>query len=249
MAMRKTGGKRMSADKSVKIRKFTRPQILFHWLYGGAWIVLVLTGAIFLWRPDPHATAGGLGPLLQGSVGQWARLIHRVAAMVLMAAPFIWLAGDRQSLFADLKELLAWTRDDLKYLALAPLHYTFGKPALPPQGKYNGGHKANFWVVLLTFIGFVVSGLWMWFGREGIQVTKEAFRLMLLIHNLCFWAGLLMGILHMYLTLIHPFTRQALESMVSGYVNLGYARAEHRVWVEKQLQNGEADLVEEPQVS
>lgn len=234
----------MSLGKTVKIRKFTPTQIVFHWIYGGAWIVLVLTGISFLWRPDPRAEVVGIGALLHGSVGQWLRFVHRVAAILFMAAPLVWLLGEPRRFAADLKELLTWTAGDVLYLVRAPLHYTFGKPPLPPQGKYNGGHKLNFWIVLITFVGFVVSGLTMWFGRGAVEA--ETFRLMLLIHSLSFWVGLGMGVLHIYLTMVHPFTRQALESMLSGYVNLGYAKAEHPTWVEQQLRSGAADLLEEP---
>lgn len=236
----------MAANKTVKIRKFSRPQIWFHWIYGISWILLVLTGIIFLFRADPKAAASGFGAMLHGDVGAWARFVHRVAAIGLMVSPLVWLFGDVKSLMGDLKELLTMGKDDWKYLAIAPLHYTVGKPALPPQGKYNGGHKMNFWIVVLTFVGFVVSGLYMWFFREGVQAGKETFRLMLLIHSISFWIGLAMGVVHIYLTMIHPFTSQAFESMVGGYVKLGYAKAEHKLWVDEQIASGKADMIEEP---
>lgn len=232
------------ANKSVSIRKFSRAQILFHWVYGVSWILLVLTGIIFIWRPDPTAPATGLGPMLQGAVGQSARFLHRVGAIGLMAAPLIWLLGDVKSLWPDLKELLVWTKADFKYMAVAPIHYTTGKGTLPPQGKYNGGHKLNFYVVILTFIAFVISGVTMWFFRG--TVSDETFKLMLGLHSLAFWGGLAMGVVHIYLTLIHPFTSQAFSSMVNGYVSLRYAKAEHQEWVEKELASGKADLVEKP---
>lgn len=216
----------------------------FHWTYGISWILLVLTGIIFLWRPDPHAGATGFGPMLQGAVGQTARFLHRVAALGLMAAPLIWLFGDPKSLWPDLKELLAFGKADLKYMLVAPLHYTFGKPALPPQGKYNGGHKVNFYVVILTFISFVVSGLYMWFGRGPVP-HKDLFNLMRLIHSVSFWIGTCMGLLHMYLTMVHPFTRRSLEAMLKGHMDLGYAKAEHGLWVERELKSGKAQIIEE----
>ncbi|MFO7173537.1 MAG: cytochrome b/b6 domain-containing protein [Bacillota bacterium] len=235
------------AARKQQIRKFTRPQILFHWVYASAWLVLVLTGMTFLWRPDPHSPAVGLGAFLQGSVGQWLRLVHRVAAVALMAAPFLWLALEPRRVLAELRELMVIRGNDIKYLLVAPLHYTFGRPPLPPQGKYNGGHKLNFWIVVLTFLGFVVSGITMWFFR-GV-VPAETFRLMLLIHNFCFWLGLGMGILHIYLTVFHPFTRQALSAMISGFVDLKYATAEHAEWVEQQLRSGQAEVREVPAAS
>ncbi len=237
----------MAAKSSKKIRKFSRPQMIFHWVYGISWILLVLTGAIFLWRPDPSTGAVGLGPMLQGAVGQSARFLHRVAALGLMVSPFIWLLGDRRSLGPDLKELLSFGKDDLKYMLVAPLHYTVGKPALPPQGKYNGGHKVNFYVVVLTFVGFVISGLTMWFGR-GV-VSDETFKLMQIIHSGSFWVGLCMGLVHIYLTAIHPFTSRSLSAMLTGFMDLGYAKAEHGLWVERQLKSGRAEIVEEGRAS
>lgn len=234
----------MSVGKTVRIRKFTSTQILFHWLYGGAWIVLVLTGILFLWRPDPNAGVTGLGVALQGTVGQWLRFLHRVAALVFVISPLVWILREPRGFSEDFGELLTWRRDDARYLMLAPLHYTLGKPPLPPQGKYNGGHKLNFLIVLLTFVGFVVSGFTLWFGRGLVEA--ETWRLMLLIHSLSFWVGLLMGLLHIYLTMVHPFTRQALSTVLNGYVGLGYARAEHRIWVDEQVRTGKADLIEEP---
>jgi formate dehydrogenase subunit gamma len=223
-----------------KIKKFNGVQRTFHWMYGVSWILLVLTGAVFLWRANPHSAAGGLGPMLQGSVGQSARFIHRVAAVVLMASPLVWLLGNPKTALTDLKELLHFRADDMKYMLVAPLHYTVGKPALPPQGKYNGGHKVNFYIVVLTFIGFVVSGLTMWFGRGA--VSDETFKLMQIIHSLSFWGGLCMGLLHIYLTMIHPFTSRSLSAMVSGWVDLDYAVAEHSLWVEESMKNGTAEI-------
>ncbi|MFZ5828218.1 MAG: formate dehydrogenase subunit gamma [Bacillota bacterium] len=233
----------MATYSGKKIRKFNRAQMIFHWAYGVSWILLVLTGAIFLWRADPQSTATGLGPMLQGTFGQYARFLHRVAAVVMMLSPVIWILGTPKGALNDLKELFHFRKDDMKYMLIAPLHYTVGKPALPPQGRYNGGHKVNFYVVVLTFVGFVVSGLYMWFGR-GI-ITDETFKLMQIIHSVSFWGGLAMGLLHIYLTMIHPFTSRSLSAMVSGWVELDYAAAEHALWVEQSMKNGTAEIIEE----
>lgn len=233
----------MAAYTGKKIKKFNGTQRLFHWMYGVSWILLVLTGAIFLWRADPKTAASGLGPMLQGAVGQSARFIHRVSALVLMASPLIWLLGTPKTALADLKELFYFRADDMKYMLVAPLHYTVGKPALPPQGKYNGGHKVNFYIVVLTFVGFVISGLVMWFGRGS--VTDDTFHTMQILHSLSFWGGLAMGLVHIYLTMIHPFTKASLSAMVNGWVGLDYAVAEHGLWVEKAMKDGTAEIIEE----
>lgn len=230
--------------REVWIRKFTGKQIFVHWLFAISWLVLALTGALFLWRPDPQGTVTGLGVYLQGSVGQTLRTVHRVAAIGLMLAPLLYIVLEPRRFFRDLKELVAITRNDLRFFVTGPVFYTTGKGHVPPQGRYNGGHKLNYWIVILTWVGFVVSGIVMWLLRGAVSVGT--FRLMLLVHSLSFFVAIPMVLLHLYLTLLHPFTRQALSTVLSGYVKLSYARMEHRQWVEEELARGTAELREAP---
>ncbi|MBP2020148.1 formate dehydrogenase subunit gamma [Symbiobacterium terraclitae] len=222
------------------IKKFSRAQVLFHWFYGSAWIVLALTGLTFMWRGDPTGPAVGLGPLLQGSVGQTLRLVHRIAAVGLMASPLVWLLGDPKSVWPDLKELFAFGRNDLKYMLIAPLYYTTGRGQLPPQGKFNGGHKVNFYVVFITFFTFAGSGLVMWFGRGS--VSDAAFHTAQFVHSLSFFLGSGLFLLHVYLTAVHPFTRRSLSAMVNGWMELQYARLDHAEWVEREIRRGTAQI-------
>lgn len=227
-----------------RIRKFTRAQIIYHWLYAGSWLVLALTGASFMWRPDPHGVVTGLGVYLQGDVGQILRTVHRVAALFFITAPIVWMLMEPRGFMGEVIELLTIRRLDWKWLAVAPLHYTVGRPPLPPQGKYNTGQKLNEWIVFTGYFGFLISGLIMWFGRGAVSV--EAFRWMLLLHSFLFWVGVLMASLHMYLTLVHPFTRQALSIVGNGFVSLRYARAEHPLWVAEQMESGKAQVIDAP---
>ncbi|WP_273377475.1 formate dehydrogenase subunit gamma [Symbiobacterium thermophilum] len=235
------------AHAKGSIKKFSRTQVLFHWLYAGSWIVLALTGSIFLWRGNPAEPAAGLGPLLHGSVGQTLRLVHRIAAIGLMFSPLVWLLGDPKTVWPDLKELFTLTKNDLKYMLIAPLYYTTGKGHLPPQGKFNGGHKVNFYVVFLTYFTFIGSGLVMWFGRGA--VSDEAFHAAQFIHSLSFWLGSGLFLLHFYLTAVHPFTRRSLSAMVDGWTELQYARLEHGEWVEREIRNGTAQIRESEQAA
>ncbi len=228
------------ARRGGSIKKFSRVQVLFHWLYSGSWIILALTGIAFLWRGDPTEPAAGLGPLLQGSVGQTLRLVHRVAAIGLMTSPLVWLLGDPKSVWPDLKELFSFGKNDLKYMLIAPLYYTTGRGQLPPQGKFNGGHKVNFYVVFTTYFTFIGSGLVMWFGRGA--VSDQAFHTAQLIHSLSFWLGSGLFLLHLYLTAIHPFTRRSLSAMVDGWMELQYARLDHSEWVEREVRSGTAQI-------
>ncbi|MEW8976900.1 MAG: cytochrome b/b6 domain-containing protein [Symbiobacterium sp.] len=228
------------ARASGSIKKFSRVQVVFHWVYGGSWIILALTGLTFLWRGDPTEPAVGLGPLLQGSVGQTLRLVHRIAAIGLMTSPLIWFLGDPKSVWPDLKELFSFGKRDLKYMLVAPLYYTTGRGQLPPQGKFNGGHKVNFYVVFTTYFTFIGSGLVMWLGRG--TVSDGAFHVAQLIHSLSFFLGSGLFLLHVYLTAIHPFTRRSLSSMVNGWMELQYARLDHSEWVEREIRNGTAQI-------
>lgn len=238
-----TGSTRNASGAGAKIRKFTRKQMFIHWAFAISYLTLAVTGSIFLWRPDPTAPAVGLGVLFQGSTGQIFRLVHRGAAVAFLLVPLLYFLLEPRRFLADMKELVTYTVHDLKWSVTAPLHYTFGKPALPPQRKYNVGQKLNYLLVVITFVTFSVSGITMWFFRGS--VSADTLRMALAVHSASFFLNGIFVLLHLYLTLLHPFTRRSLEAMKTGFLPLDYAKAEHSLWVEEEVRSGRAEIVEE----
>ena len=214
------------------VKRFSASERLAHWLHFLAFTVLLGTGG-FLYMP-------ALQPFTVGTAGQAARLAHRVAAVVFIACPLIYLIGDPKGFFYSLREAFSWGAEDVQWLRLAWCYYTRGAKCagIPPQGKYNAGQKLNVLTQIVAFILFTVTGLTMWFGH-GV-VSPALFRWAVIIHDLSVTAVLVLFLLHLYLVAIHPFTRESIMAMFEGVVTREYAQEHHARWYEEVKAGGEA---------
>ena len=137
--------------QSRYVRRFSASERLAHWLHFLAFTVLLGTGG-FLYMP-------ALQPFTVGAAGEAARLAHRVAAVVFIVTPLLYLMGDSRGFLGSLRESFSWGADDLRWLRLAWRYYTQGANAegVPPQGKYNAGQKLNALTQIIAFILFTRS--------------------------------------------------------------------------------------------
>jgi len=205
--------------------RFKGPERLAHWLHFLTFAVLLGTGMI-LYIP-------GLRAFATGEAGQAARMTHRLAALMFMACPLVYLLFSPAEFFESLRAIFHWRRDDSAWLRGAWAYYTHGrKDQLPPQGKYNAGQKLNAITQFVAFWIFVLTGLLMWFGKGIVPVS--VFRGALLLHDLAVIATVLLFIIHLYLVVVHPATRQSITAMVEGSVSESYAREHHRLWLEER---------------
>lgn len=206
--------------------RFKAPERLAHWLHFMAFTALLGTG-LFLYVP-------GLRAFTIGDAGIAARLSHRIAALVFMLSPLIYLVFSPAEFFESLRALFKWGADDFAWLRGAWAYYTYGRKAqLPPQDKYNAGQKLNALTQFIAFGVFVVTGLLMWFGKGLVSV--DVFRWVVILHDLAVIATTSMFVLHLYLVGIHPLTRESITAMVEGSVTEAYAKEHHSLWLERVL--------------
>jgi len=206
------------------IVRFKAPERLAHWLHFVAFTVLLGTG-MFIYLPALRAFA-------TGNAGEAARLAHRIAALVFMLSPIIYLVFSPREFFESLREMFKWGPDDFAWLRGAAAYYTYGRKAqLPPQGKYNAGQKLNALTQFIAFGVFVVTGLLMWFGKGAVPVG--VFRWVVILHDLAVIATTSLFVLHLYLVGIHPLTRESITAMVEGSVSEAYAKEHHTLWLEQ----------------
>jgi formate dehydrogenase subunit gamma len=203
------------------VKRFARPVIFIHWFYAAAFLTLVTTGIGFEYK----WAAFLMGPA--------ARTIHRGAATVFVMAPIIYLITAKSG-WKHVAEAFIWSMDDVRWLLKAPLHYMVGKGDMPPAGFFNAGQKLNYLIVMFTNIAFTLSGLFMWFQRPNLALPqRDWFRTAAAVHEASFFVGAAMFAMHFYLSLIHPFTKQAITAMMSGYVTRSYAAIHHPKWLEE----------------
>ena len=205
-----------------EVERYRKPTRILHWVHGSAFVMLFLTGLI-LFVP-------ALGILAQDS---WSRVLHRVAAILFIAAPLIYVPLNWKATFRGIKNAFTWGREDIGWLRAAPRYYFLGdEGAMPPQEHMNTGQKM-WWLMTIVFgVVFLITGLIMAVFEEVFPVG--VLQWMVFIHDIAFIGTGCMFLVHIYLSVIHPLMRPlrtgAWSSMARGKVSAEYARSHHARW-------------------
>ncbi len=139
---------------------------LLHWVVAAAFLIMVVTGLMMMVPAFSAAASGG-----------WTRLIHRIAAVLLVGGPLVYGAIHPREAWAWLKEALLITP------GTSPGH-------IPTWKRI---HKA---LIVIGFVLLGVTGAFQWF-LKGI-VPGEAFQVALLIHDITFFSALVVFLYHVY---------------------------------------------------
>lgn len=192
---------------------------MVHWSFGISFLLLLVTGFL-LFVPQLKVMPYPLGS------HKLFRDLHIALGVVFLYAPLLAATvADWDSVLADLRETLRFGRDDRAWLARF-LRLGTGPPP-PPARKFNAGQKLNSIFSALVWFGFIATGLAMWSTGFFTQDQRaQAF----LLHDALVVLSLPLVLGHLYLALLHPSTRTALDGMVSGRVSLAWARKHHGNW-------------------
>ncbi len=142
---------------SRTVERMSLDQRVQHWMLLTSFIVLVITG-FALEYPD-----GWLG-LLAGGSEPVRRIIHRIAAVVMMIVGVYHLFY-----LAFKKEGRQWFRDmlpagrDFTDLWLNIRHFLFKNGEKPKFARFRYADKAEYWAVIWGTILMGVTGLMIWF--------------------------------------------------------------------------------------
>lgn len=198
-----------------EIVRHRRASRLIHWTVALTFFISLFSG-MPIWSP----LFGWMAYLVGGL--EVARIIHPYAGVAFFIASifqfFYWLsdmvltAGEKGSWRPS--KLLAYMR--------------WEDESAVEGGKYNPGQKMFFWAVCLGAIGFLVSGIPMWFPLSFSLIVREISYILHDITSICFLIGI---VLHIYLgTAAEPGT---FRSMTRGTVTRSWARLHHPGWFRK----------------
>lgn len=216
---------------TAQVEKYRKPIRILHWIHGGAFVLLFLTGLV-LFIP-------GLGFLAEDG---WTRVIHRIAAVIFIVIPLLYLIINPKAAMAGLKRAFTWDASDMGWLRAVPRYYFLGdESAMPPQGEMNSGQKL-WWLFTVVFgVIFVITGLIMWFAKTS--APPSLLQWMVFIHDIAFIATGAMFLLHIYLGVFHPMMNEAWGSMVGGKISVDYARKHYGKWY-AEISGGKEEQVE-----
>lgn len=144
---------------------------VFHWLIAAAFIAMVLTGLTIYTPALSSLAAGG-----------WTRLVHRIAAVVLLGAPLVYGLVNRRAARQWLREAAIWNKT---------------VPAAPYV--LNPWKRRHKFLISIGYLLFAATGMLQWF-LKGV-VSSSVFNVSIFIHDILFFGAILVLLYHMYFEL------------------------------------------------
>jgi formate dehydrogenase subunit gamma len=231
------------------IRRFGSFERLVHWVLALSFIVLALTGLGTFYGAHVLLPLPGAGAV--ATLRPWSLLLHHHAALPFMAALALgFLLWIRHS-------LPHWR--DLVWLArggglLVPRWH-------PAAWKFNAGQKAFFWLMMIGGLSLSLTGLALAFpsgsalssksfallNSLGLQLSTsltpaDQARLALAWHVASALLVTCLAIIHIYLRTYG--IQGAAPAMLSGQVDVNFAKQHHSLWAEREMKRMEQDAAD-----
>ncbi|MDI6901855.1 MAG: cytochrome b/b6 domain-containing protein [Anaerosomatales bacterium] len=195
---------------------------LEHWTHGIATAVLLASGiALGVWFMPGLAGSGE---------PTWAWMnVHHAAVVVFLFGTFYYGANT----------LLAWHRFKEHLPTSKALDYTrrhYGrllgmkKLSMPPERKYFESEKMAFVLAVASTLLVIITGF-LKVAAHAIDVPAGIMTVATPVHDIAAIAMAAFFLAHVLFAAILPMGWPMLRSMVTGYVSLEHARAEHGGWV------------------
>lgn len=199
------------------IERFTTADRAAHWLMAIVWVTLAVTGIVL-----PFGKAVLL-PLIGYTLFSWlaafAKNLHNfIGPVLIVAVPWMFIRFVRHNGIGA---------DDIKWF----LHiFDYFRGHEHPSGKFNGGEKLVFWLVLVVFsTTLVVTGLILVF--PNFDQTRQTMQLSNIIHMAVAYLALALACVHIYLGTIGM--AGAYRAMRDGYVDASWAEHHHALWYQE----------------
>ncbi|MHB8623721.1 MAG: formate dehydrogenase subunit gamma [Sulfuricaulis sp.] len=194
------------------IERYTPADRVNHWLTAISFILLALSGlALF------HPAFFWLTNLFGG--GPWTRILHPYIGVVLAVS--FWFLAQRFSADNHITDAdREWMRGFREVLANREQN-------LPEVGRYNGGQKYLFWVMVAMITLLLVSGIDLWQPWFAPWFPVGLTRLAALVH--AFAAFVIIGgiFVHIYAAI---WVKGSIRAMTRGSVSRAWAKKHHLGW-------------------
>ncbi len=186
-----------------------------HWFIVIMFILAGLSGLAFF-----HPSLFFLSNFFGG--GSWARILHPFMG-VLMTLGFLLL-------FMKLWKDNIITQADREWASKAGEMFKGNKAAMPPVGKYNFGQKAVFWLMAISLLVLLVTGIMFWRPWFAPYFSIPVMRIAVLLHSVSAVVLILTTIVHVYAAI---WVKGTTRAMTRGTVTEGWAKLNHPLWHEE----------------
>jgi len=200
-----------------RIERFSPVDRWAHWLLAITWVVLAVTGVIL------SLGKAVLLPLIGYTLFSWLATIAKnahnfIGPILIVAVPLMFFRFVRNNGIG---------MEDVKWF-LNIANYFKGEEY--PSGKFNGGEKLVFWLVLVVFTTvLVVTGLILVF--PNFDQTRQTMQISNLIHMGTAYVAIALALVHIYLGTVGM--AGAYRAMRDGDVSESWAEHHHRRWYQQ----------------
>jgi len=191
-----------------------------HWIVAICFLLLALSGlALF------HPSMFWLSNLFGG--GTWTRILHPFLGLVMVFA-FLFLAA---KLWSDNR-----MRDrDWVWLRRGKDVVNNREESLPEVGRYNAGQKLLFFVIVLSLLGLLLSGVVIWRAYFAFYFPIGVIRIAAVVHAVSALLLICAIIVHIYAAI---WVKGSVHAMTRGTVTPGWAWKHHRAWFRETGRRG-----------
>jgi len=210
------GGFKLEHRTGRKVFRWAVSDRVLHWYTASLFIILAITGLSLLW--GRYVLIPVLGKEGFAAWANFAKPVHDYLALPFVAGLVVML--------------LKWFHHNIP----ASYDWEWFKKAggylgdsHPPAGFANGGEKAYYWALVIGGTALVVSGFYLLFPNLGFE--RSAMQIANIVHGASSVLLTAAVCAHIYLGTLG--SEGALEGMISGEVDEGWARQHHGVWLEE----------------
>ncbi len=192
------------------IQRYNAAERINHWIVAVCFVLLAISGLAFFY-PAFFWLTGVFG------TPELARIVHPFVGVVMA------VAFGRQFFRYWHHNLL--NREDIRWM-LSVKEVMKGNE-VGDIGRYNGGQKAMFWVMVLCVAALLGSGVIAWRPYFAASFPIPVIRIALLVHATSALALIASIIVHVYAAL---WVQGTIRAMVEGVVTHAWAKKHHPRW-------------------
>lgn len=207
-------------DDPKYIARYTAPERANHWVVAATFILLALSGLVFF-----HPAFYPLSQLFGGGV--WTRILHPFVGL-MMALSFA-------AMFFRFWKLNIITPADREWLSRVGELVSGDGHNMPEAGKYNGGQKVLFWLLVVSMALLTLSGIVIWRAYFSGMFPVDMVRLSSVVHAAVAAVMICLIIFHIYAAI---WTKDSMRAMLYGTVRRAWAKYHHPAWF-RQITGGE----------
>jgi formate dehydrogenase subunit gamma len=200
------------------IRRYSDGERMTHWVVALTFVLAGLSGLAFF-----HPSMFFFSNLFGG--GPWTKVLHPFIGLVMFFA-FMLMAVHhwRDNLMKP---------GDAEWRAKSRDLLMGRHPQMPEAGKFNAGQKLLFWVLLVSMLVLLATGVLIWRPWIAPFVPIVLLRVAVLLHSVSAVLLIVSVIGHIYMAI---WTKGSIRAMTRGTVPESWARMHHPAWHREMTQ-------------